>query len=141
MILKRANRPASLRLTLLAEPVALCRSESGKAIPQWTAMARAFLTISRTPTELSIVADESVVPADVDAQRGYRVLRVEGPLPLDLVGVFAALASPLAEAGVPIFPIATYDTDYLLVAGAMISQAVVTLRAAGHTIDNESTGA
>ena len=135
MILKPATKVATLRLMLLAERVALCRFGPDEATPAWTADARTFLTISRTPTELSIVADESAVPADVTAQRGYRVLRVEGPLPLDVVGVFAALASPLADAGVPIFPIATFDTDYLLVSGTEIRRAVATLRAAGHAIE------
>jgi hypothetical protein len=135
MILKPARKVSTLRVVLLAERVALCRFAPDEATPAWTAHARAFLTISRTPTELSIVADASAVPEGVVAQRDYRVLRVEGPLPLDLVGVFVALASPLAEAGVPIFPIATYDTDYLLIAGAEVERAIATLRSAGHAVD------
>ena len=131
MILK----PDKLRLTLLAERTAVCRLAADSPVPTWTDDARQFLTISRTPTELSVVADERVVPKDVDAQRGYHVLRVEGPLPLDLIGVFAALASPLAGAGVPIFPIATYDTDYLLVRDTEIDRALAALRTAGHVID------
>ena len=125
--------PYSLPLHALAAPLALCRLPPGGAIPEWTAHARTFLTISRSPTELSIVADESAVPADVDAQRGFRALRVEGPLPLDLIGIFAALAAPLAAANVPIFPTATYDTDYVLVAGSHFERAVSALGAAGHT--------
>ena len=128
----RALMPLPLRV--LASPLALCRLPASDAIPEWTALARTFLTISRTPTELSIIADESAVPADVDAQRGYRALRVEGPLPLDLIGVFAAIASPLAAAKVPIFPIATYDTDYVLVADSHFERAVRALEAAGHSI-------
>ena len=134
MILKPDKKIATLRLALLAERVALCRFAPDAAVPAWTDGARQFLTISRTPTELSVVADERVVPSDVDAQRGYHVLRVEGPLPLDLIGVFAALASPLADAGIPIFPIATFDTDYLLIRDADIARAVATLRTAGHLI-------
>ena len=138
MILKRGTKVSTLRLALLEQPVALCRFGPDERTPGWTDRARVFLTMSRTPTELSIVADESVVPADVSAQRGYRVLRVEGPLPLDLIGVFAALATPLADAGVPIFPIATFDTDYLLIAGAEIRRAITVLRGAGHTIETAS---
>jgi hypothetical protein len=134
MILKPGTKRASLKLTLLTTRVALCQFESDAPMPSWTSDARQFLTISRTPTELSIVADEGAVPQDVEAQRGYHLLRVEGPLPLDLVGVFAALASPLADAGIPIFPIATYDTDYLLVRDADIQHALVALRAVGHFI-------
>jgi hypothetical protein len=127
--------PLSLPLRALAEPLALCRLAPGEAIPEWTALARTFLTISRTPTELSIVADESIVPANVDAQRGFRALRVDLPLPLDLVGIFSAIAGPLADADVPFFPIATYDTDYVLVTEGNFQRAVTALEAAGHLVD------
>ncbi|HEX6533556.1 MAG TPA: ACT domain-containing protein [Gemmatimonadaceae bacterium] len=126
---------------MLAEPVALCRLSPSEPVPAWTAEAREFLTVSRTPTELSIVADESVVPPAADAQRGYRVLRVEGPLPLELVGVFAAMAGPLAAMNVPIFPIATYDTDYLLVHDAMLERAIAALTSAGHVVRYAATDA
>lgn len=121
-------------LTVLDGRFALCRLPADAEVPAWVTHADAFLTVSRTPTELSIVADERAVPAELDAQRGYRALRVEGPLPLELVGVLAAIASPLAAAGVPIFPIATYDTDYLFVAGADLARAVAALEAAGHRV-------
>jgi hypothetical protein len=137
MMIKPGTKATTLRLTLLGEPVAICRLAPGDDSPAWANAARHFLTISRTPTELSIVADEGAVPASIDAQRGYRVLRVEGPLPLDLVGIFASLASPLADASVPIFPIATFDTDYLLVREPMLERALAALRAAGHVIGGE----
>ena len=121
-------------LTLLAIPFAICRLAPGDAMPGWTARAREFLTVSRTPTELSIVADESAVPSEVSAARGYRALRVEGPLPLHLVGVMAGIAAPLAEAGVPIFPIATHDTDYILVHESTLSRATAALESAGHRV-------
>ena len=105
-------------------------------MPPWTARATTFLTISRTPSELSIVADEDAVPADVDAERGFRALRVEGPLPLELVGIAASFAVPLAASGVPIFSIATYDTDYVLVRETMLPRAIAALRAAGHTVND-----
>ena len=107
--------PLDLTLTVLAGRFALCRFAPSDAIPEWTSAAREFLTISRTPAELSIVADEVVVPASVEAHRGYRAFRVEGPLPLELVGIAAAIAGALAAAKVPIIPIGTYDTDYVLV--------------------------
>ena len=121
-------------LTVLGDRFALCRLPAVAAVPSWVMHATAFLTVSRTPTELSIVADEGAVPMELDARRGYRALRVEGPLPLELVGVLAALAVPLAAAGIPIFPIATYDADYLFVAGTELERAVAALVAAGHCV-------
>ena len=125
---------SELALTVLHDHFALCRLPVDAEVPAWVTHAAAFLTVSRTPTELSIVADERAVPAELDARRGYRALRVEGPLPLELVGVLAALATPLAAAGVPIFPIATYDTDYLFVPGVELDRAVAALVAAGHRV-------
>jgi hypothetical protein len=131
--------PSWLTLTLrvLPAPLALCRLSATEAIPEWTELARSFLSISRTPTELSIVADESAVPAHVGAQRGYRALRVDGTLPLNLIGIFVIIASPLAAARIPIFPIATYDTDYVLVAESELARAIAALEAAGHHVVNE----
>jgi uncharacterized protein len=125
-------------LTVLVAPLALCRLAPTDAIPAWTASSRTFLTISRTPTELSVVADEAAVPADILAARGYRALRVDGPLSLELIGIVASIATPLAAAKVPIFPIATYDTDYVLVHQGALSRAIAELEAAGHRVTLES---
>lgn len=124
----------TLTLTLLPAPLAVCRLSTNDPMPAWAAGARSFISITRTATELSIVADEDVVPAEVKAERGYRALRVEGPLPLNLVGILVAIAEPLAAAGVPIFPIATYDTDYVLLRESDVSKAATSLRAAGHAV-------
>jgi hypothetical protein len=49
------------------------------------------------------------------------------------------IATPLADAKIPIFPIATYDTDYVLVAQSDLARAVAALEAAGHRIVREVT--
>ena len=131
--------PPHLTLTVLAAPLALCKLGARDAIPEWTSRTRTFLTISRTPAELSIVADESVVPSDLAAQRGYRAFRVEGPLALDPVGIAANIAGALADAKVPIIPIGTYDTDYVLVLGDVLDTAVAALEAAGHRVVTEAS--
>ncbi len=76
----------------------------------------AFVSITYTHDEISGVCEEASLPASVAAQRGRRLFRVKGPLDFSLTGILASLTSPLAEAGVSIFVISTYDTDYLLVA-------------------------
>jgi hypothetical protein len=123
-----------LRLVVLPDRLALCRLPARDAVPEWTRDARAFLTITRTPTELSIIADEAAVPSDVGAHRGYRALGVEGPIPLELVGVMASIAAPLAAAGVSIIPIGTFDTDYVLVLETALGRATQALLEAGHEI-------
>ena len=124
----------ALTLTLLPEAFAVCRLRSDDAPPPWADDAASFVSVTRTPAELSIVCREALVPHDVPAARGWRMLRVEGPLPLDLVGILVAVASPLADAGVSIFPIATFLTDWVLVPGAQLAGALPALRSAGHIV-------
>jgi hypothetical protein len=61
-------------------------------------------------------------------------LKVAGPLDFSLTGILASLAAPLAEAGISIFAISTYDTDYILVRSSQTEAALDALRHAGHTI-------
>ena len=114
--------------------LAVCRLPPGATVPDWASRAHRFLTVSRTPEELSITLDAEVVPADVPCARGYRALRVQGPLDFDLVGVLASIAGPLAGAGISIFNISTHDTDYVLVKTGDLARAVATLEGAGHRV-------
>jgi hypothetical protein len=123
-----------LPLELLPDTLAICRLEAGAALPSWAGEAGAFLTVSRTAEELSITAVQRTVPPDATCERDYRALRVRGPLPLDLVGILAAIADPLAEAGLSIFAISTYDTDYVLVKSDDLTRATEVLERAGHRV-------
>lgn len=131
---RSGERDAALRLDVLREPLAIVRLPAGSVVPSWTSHARQFLSITRTPTELSIVADAGAVPDAIDAPGRYRAFRVKGPMPLDLVGVMARIATPLAEASVAIFPIATHDTDYVLIAERDVARARDALERAGHRV-------
>ena len=104
-------------------------------IPAWAAGAT-FFSVTRTLDELSVVTAEASVPAELDASRGWRMLKVHGPFTFDENGVVASLANPLARVGVGIFVISTFDTDYLLVQQEEIPVAVETLEHAGHRILN-----
>ena len=123
-----------LPLQLLADTLAVCRLEAGAPVPSWAEQSSGFLTVSRTAEELSITALQEAVPGDVVCERDYRALRVRGPLPLNLIGIVGAIADPLAEAGVSIFAISTYDTDYVLVKAADLETALGALERAGHQV-------
>lgn len=95
-------------------------------------------SLTATRGELSLVAPDAsaaALPAAARAERGWRALRVAGPLDFSLVGILAALAAPLAAAGVSIFALSTFDTDYLLVRDAAVGAALAALAAAGHDVD------
>ena len=122
-----------LTLSVLPETLAICRLSVDVAVPEW-AMIGEFVSITHTGDELSIVCGEEHVPSDVKADRGWRALKVEGPLDLALTGVLASLANPLAEAQINIFAISTFDTDYLLVKEYNVARACEVLRQAGYGV-------
>lgn len=93
-----------------------------------------FLSMTRTPDELSVVSLSSQVRPGAKVEGGWRCLRVDGPLPFDMTGVLAALSAPLAQAEVPIFVVSTFDTDYLLVKAPDLDKACSTLQGEGHVI-------
>jgi len=125
--------PSVLTLTLLADALAVCRLSPDAAVPKW-ALSAPFSSVTRTADELSVVCAAAGVPDEIVAARDWRALRVDGPLDLALVGVLAALAVPLAEAGVSVFTVATYDTDWILVRAAQVEAACAALERAGHAV-------
>ena len=128
-------RPHSLTLRLpLPETFAVCCLPPDASIPSWAAGGD-FHTITRTPFELSIVCAERFVPPDVQHEAPWRCLEVQGPLDFALTGILSSLAAPLAAAGIPIFALSTYRTDYLLIPAAHLFAALQTLRSHGHSID------
>jgi hypothetical protein len=124
----------NLPLVLLPDTLAICRLEADAPVPGWVNDSGGFVTVSRTTEELSITALQRVVPPEVRCERDYRAFRVRGPLPLDLIGILAAIANPLADAGLGIFAISTFDTDYVLVKSRDLAVAVAALEAAGHQV-------
>ncbi|MES2127002.1 MAG: ACT domain-containing protein [Pseudomonadota bacterium] len=125
---------AALRLKLGDERLAVVRLDPESDIPAWALVRSHFSSISRTPDELSIVCDESQVPDGARIEGGWRALKVEGPLDFGLTGILAAIADPLARAGVSIFAISTFDTDYVLVKDDKVNVALAALCAAGHFV-------
>ncbi len=109
---------------------AVCRLAADAAVPD--GIAGPFVAVTRTRDELSLVCRQEAVPEGVRCERGWRCLRVAGTLDFALVGVLASLVGPLAEAGVPVFVVSTFDTDYVMVKEASFEAAIGTLRRHGH---------
>jgi hypothetical protein len=99
----------------------------------------AFVSITYTHDEISGICEEGKVPVDATVQGGRRLLRVKGRLDFSLTGILASLTVPLADAGVSIFAISTYDTDYLLLAEKDLDPAIAALEGAGHTFHRSQT--
>lgn len=103
---------------LLPRRFAVCRFPADAPLPVWIFNGGATVwSLTRTPTELSLVCPVEDLPPSVDehVEKPWRAFALEAPVPFETTGVIASLTVPLAEAGIPVFVLSTYDTDLLLV--------------------------
>ena len=120
-------------ILLLEGCYAVVKLDRNAATPQ-LATGGDFLSVTRTMDELSIVCLESMIPDDCVTERDWRCFRVAGQIPFNTVGVLASLTGPLAQAGIGLFAISTFDTDYILVKRIDLDRAIDALRQHGHSI-------
>ena len=120
-----------LILEALPQPLAVCKVNGPLAMgPE-----QGFFVYAQTDCERSLVCAESGVPPDALAcERGFQGYRVRGTLDFSLVGILARLTAALAEGGISVFAVSTYDTDYLLVRQADAKAAETAWRAAGAAV-------
>lgn len=95
----------------------------------------ALVSVTRTPDELSIVCAEHVAVPGARTEGGWACFRILGPLDFALTGVVATIAAAPADAGIPIFVLSTYDTDWILTPADRAGDAAGAWRRAGHTVD------
>ena len=122
-----------LGLTIQPGSYSIVRLGPRARVPAW-ATGGGLTSVTRTPSELSIVCRGERVPARTRREDGFRCLEVEGPLPFDATGVLSSLAAPLARARIPILAISTFDTDLLFVREPHLASAVRALERAGHRV-------
>jgi len=97
----------------------------------WTGPLTAEL---RTSSGWSAYLPEERLPPEVPAERGFRVLELEGPLPFDAVGVLAGITGALARGGIPLMGLSTWGTDLVLVREDRLEEARGVLRGAGYRV-------
>jgi len=124
-----------LKLSPLPGTFAICRLAADTMTPHWAGTG-SFFSITRASEGLSIICAEANVPSGVLCNRGWRCLKVDGPLEFNAIGVVASLAQPLATAGVSIFVVSSYDTDYLLVKRESYEKTLGILRESGHDVSD-----
>ena len=94
-----------------------------------------FYFIGRTDEELSLVCRTEDTPANAIARDdGWRAFRIRGILDFSLVGILSKIAGILAENGIGIFAVSTFNTDYILVKTEAFARAVSVLAEAGYAV-------
>jgi uncharacterized protein len=128
-----------LRFSLIEGRFAVSRLAADAQIPEWALRRREFLSITRTSDELSVVCREELAPPDVKAERGWLCLKLHGPFPFFETGILTGFVNPLSNAGIPIFAISTFDTDYVLIKEDAWERARMVLGDAGHQLVHVKT--
>jgi len=122
-----------LSFSIIKGPFTIHRLSAESEIPTEIYQS-SFYSITKTYNELSIVCPSSLILASENSNAGWACLKVTGPLDFSLTGVLADISAVLAEAGISIFALSTFDTDYILLKADTLEKAKEVLRYAKHTI-------
>ena len=120
-----------LRFSRIRGSFAICRLPAKSPVPEW-AMHGDFFSVTSSAQEVSIVCSELQVPPSIACEGEWACLKLEGPFPFSETGILSSFIQPLAEHGIPIFALSTFDTDYVLVKHESVEKALAALHAAGH---------
>ena len=94
-----------------------------------------FFFIGKTDEELSLVCKTEDVPAKtIERDDGWKGFRIEGVLDFSLIGILSKLSGILADNGIGIFAVSTFNTDYILVKAENFEKAMTVLSEKGHII-------
>ena len=111
-------------LTILQETFGICHLDEISPVPEWALENSIFRSITRTSEELSIVCVQKEIPGGVLFEKDWRTFKLESVNDLHSVGVIASLSKPLADAGISIFNVSTYQTNYIMVEEKNLNKAI-----------------
>jgi hypothetical protein len=134
------HRRRSFTFQVLPGRFSVLRLAPDTPVPQW-AIAGDFFSITKTDDELSIVCRQGLAPADVTCSANWSCLKLVGPFAFDETGIVASVTTVIANAGIGVFVVSTFDGDHLLVKAADFHAAVSALKDNGHVVHDAGGGA
>lgn len=100
-----------MKLYRLENEFSVCKIESVDS----ETLCSKFAFLAKTDDELSLVCETKHLPGNVkECETGWNALKIDGILDFSLTGVIAKIAGVIAEQGLSIFVISTFNTDYIL---------------------------
>lgn len=94
-----------------------------------------FCFVGKTDEEMSLVCLTDQTPADtVEREDGWQAFRIQGVLDFSLIGILSKLSAILAENGIGIFVVSTYNTDYVLTKADQFDRALAVLAEQGYAV-------
>ena len=131
--MKTEHEIHKITLELADGEYAVSRLNADATIPSW-ADGPGFVTISRSAFELSIVCLAERVPHGTTTELGWSCMRFVGPFAFGATGIVLSVVRPLAEGGLGVFVVSTFDGDHVLLKQADLPHARTLLQRAGHIL-------
>lgn len=120
-----------MEIKQLSGDFTVCQVKDYSRVP-WDAE---YCFIGKTDEENSLVCpSENVPPNVIQRDDGWRGFRIQGTLDFSLVGILAKISAVLAENGIPIFAVSTYNTDYVFIKKERFPEALDVLARSGYRI-------
>jgi len=118
-------------LQKLPNDLTICKVADIQDIP----LQSELFFVGKTDEELSLVCNTEDTPRrTLSCDDGWKGFRIQGELDFSLTGILAKISAVLAQNGIAIFAISTYNTDYVLVKKENFEAAMHTLQQAGYEI-------
>jgi len=124
----------NLVLSVISETFTIHKLSQDLSIPEEILKSN-YYSVTKTENELSVVCSELIEVQSLQSSKGWKCIKVKGPLDFNLTGILAGISDILAQANISIFAISTFDTDYILVRSQDLSSARNKLRKAGYTFE------
>ena len=132
--MQKISDSENLVLSVLSETFTIHKFSPDVSIPEEILKSN-YYNVSKTENELSVVCSELIEVHSLQISKGWKCIKVKGPLDFNLTGILANISDILAQANISIFANSTYDTDYFLVRSQNLSSARTELRLAGYKFE------
>ena len=120
-----------MEIKRIDSPFSVCKVKDASAID----LAAEFCFVGKTDEELSLVCMTENAPKEyIEREDGWRAFRIQGVLDFSLIGILAKISSLMADNGIGIFAVSTYNTDYILTKAEKYEKALQVLAEAVYEI-------
>ncbi|MBQ7979126.1 MAG: ACT domain-containing protein [Candidatus Methanomethylophilaceae archaeon] len=120
-----------MTLKVINEEFTICKLKNFSQID----IREPFVFTGSTDEEKSLVCPTRLVPSEViERSDGWKAFRIEGVLDFSLIGIIAKISAILADNGIGIFVVSTFNTDYILTQSDRFEMALRLLSDAGYCI-------
>ena len=110
-----------MKLKVINEEFSVCKVEDYTGID----ISQQWVFTGSTDEEKSLVCPISLVPINtIEREDEWRAFRIEGVLEFSLIGILSKISTLLADAGIGIFAVSTYNTDYILTKAENFNRAL-----------------